>query len=221
MNNQVIRQRSQKKLLRVTLPDGKVVCHKSATMTFIDALAGLDSSCYEKITLENCHLPLVSREIYPRYKDWMKPLPDGWYVNTQSDTQQKYMQLNSIKIQLGIQMEIEIGTDFITSDEKVAQKSKKRDAKLLVKFPNGEYVAGDNPIDTLIEAIWEIGPENIKRKELVFKDKSIITFSKQYNGQVQVGKDLWLTVPSLTKEKYMMLRNISSVMKLGLEITII
>ena len=216
-----LRQRATKKLLRVTLPDGTVICHKSATMTLIDALAGIGSDNFSKITTENCHLPLLSKEIYPRYKDWMKPVSDGWYVNSQSDTQQKYMQLISIKTQLGLQMEVEVGTNFITSDAKVVQKSKKKDDKLLVKFPNGDYAAGENPIDTLIDAIWQIGPDNIRRKELMFKDKPIITLSKQYNGQVQVGQNYWLTVPNQTKDKYKMLRIIDVMMKLGLEINII
>ena len=33
-----IRQRRLRRLLRVTLPDGKVLCYKSATMTFVEAL---------------------------------------------------------------------------------------------------------------------------------------------------------------------------------------
>lgn len=223
MNNMEnkLKQRASKKLLRVTMPDGNVICHKSATMTFIDALIAIGSENFPKITTENCHLPLLSKEIYPNYADYMKPVCDGWYVNAQSDTGQKYMQLVSIQRQLGIAMEVEIGTDFITSDAKVAQKSKKKDDKLLVKFPNGEYAAGENPIDTLIEAIWQIGPEKIKRKELEFKGKPVITLSKQFNGQVQVGENFWLTVPSQTKDKYMMLRSINAMMKLGLEVSLI
>ena len=203
------------------MPDGNVICHKSATMTFIDALVGIGSEHFCKITTESCHLPLLSRDIYPRYKEWMKPVADGWYVNIQSDTQQKYMQLISIKSQLGLQMEVEIGTDFITSDAKVVQKSKKKDDKLLVRFPSGEFAAGENPIDTLIFAIWQIGPDNIRRKELMFRDKPIITLSKQFNGQVQIGQNYWLTVPNQTKDKYKMLRIIDVMMKLGLEVTII
>lgn len=221
MMEENLRQRATKKLLRVTMPDGTVICHKSATMTMIDALVAIGSENFPKITTENCHLPLLSKEIYPRYKDYMKPVCDGWYINAQSDTGQKYMQITSIKSQLGIAMEVEMGTGFITSDAKVVQKSKKKDDKLLVKFPNGEYAAGENPIDTLIDAIWQIGPDNIRRKELTFKDKPIITLSKQYNGQVQVGQNLWLTVPNQTKDKYKMLRIIDVMMKLGLEISII
>lgn len=215
------RKRATNKLLRVTMPDGTVICHKSATMTLIDALIAIGSENFPNISTENCHLPLLSKEIYPRFKDYMKPVCDGWYVNTQSDTGQKYMQLISIKSQLGIAMEIEVGSDFITSDAKVVQKSKKATDDLLVKFPNGYYAAGENPIDTLIDAVWQIGPENIRRKELMFKGKSIITMSKQYNGQVQVGQNFWLTVPNSTKEKYQMLRIIDVMMKLGLEITLI
>ena len=63
----------------------------------------------------------------------------------------------SIKKQLGSSMEVEMGSNFITSEAKVVQKSKKKDDKLLVKFPDGEYAAGENPIDTLIDAIWQIG----------------------------------------------------------------
>lgn len=221
MMEENLRQRATKKLLRVTMPDGTVICHKSAMMTMIDVLVAIGSENFHKITTENCHLPLLSKEIYPRYKDYMKPVCDGWYINAQSDTGQKYMQLTSIKSQLGIAMEVEMGTGFITSGAKVVQKSKKKDDKLLVRFPNGEYAAGENPIDTLIDAIWQIGPDNIRRKELTFKDKPIITLSKQYNGQVQVGQNLWLTVPNQTKDKYKMLRIIDVMMKLGLEISII
>ncbi len=219
--NKDLRQRAKKSLLRVTFPDGKVICHKSATMTFIEALVTIGSSNFENITTENCHLPLLSKEIYPKFKDWMKPVCDGWFVNAQSDTGQKYMQLMSIKSQLNLNIEVEIGTDFITSDEKIVQKTKKRDNKLLVKFPNGEYIGGENPINTFLDTIWTIGVDEIKRKELEYCGKPLITFAKLYNGQVQVGENRWLTIPSQTKDKLKMLRVISLALRLNLEVSII
>ena len=216
-----LRQRAVKKLLRVTMPDGTVICHKSVTQTFIDTLIAIGSDKFPLIKVENCHLPLLSREIYPKYKDWMKPVCDGWYINAQSDTEQKYMQLSSVKTQLGIAFEVEIGTDFITSDFKVTQKKKKQDDKLLVKFPNGEFVAGENPIDTYLDTIWQIGPDKIRRKEFEYKGKPVITLSKQFNGQVQVGENLWVIVPGQTKDKYKVLCYINLMMRLGLEINII
>lgn len=216
-----LRQRAKRNLLRATFPDGKVICHKSATMTFIEALAEIGSDKFDMITTENCHLPLLSREIYPKYKDWMKPVCDGWYVNAQSDTEQKYMQLTSIKKQLDLNIEVEMGADFITSDVKVVQKSKKRDNKLLVKFPDEEYIGGENPIDTFLETIWKIGVDELKRKGIEYCGKPMVTFYKQFIGQVQVGENRWLTIPPQTKDKLKMLRVISSTMRLGLEISII
>ena len=216
-----LRQRAVKKQLRVTLPDGRVICHKSVTMTYVEALTEIDSSYYEKINMENCHLPLLSKEVYPRFEEWMKPLKDGWYVNTQSDTDQKYLQLRSIAKQLNIPLEVEIGQNFITSDVKVKQKSKKRDTKLLVKFPDGEYIGEGNPIDTFLQTIWKIGVEEIRRKGLEYKGKPLITVSKQYNGQVQIDTNRWLTIPPQTIDKYKMLRIVDSMMRIGLEISII
>ncbi len=216
-----LRQRAQKRLLRVTLPSGEVICHKNVTTTFVETLAKIGSDNFDKITLEQCYLPLLSKEIYPKYRKWMKPVCDGWYVNTQSVTDQKYIQLRSINTKLDLGMEIELGTDFITSDAKTALKPKKSGSKLLVKFPDGEYIGGENPIDTLLDAVWKIGVDELQRKGIEYREKPIITYTKQFNGQVQVGKDRWLTVPSLTNDKYKMLRLISSRMRLNLEITMI
>ena len=216
-----LRQRAKKNLLRVTLPNGKVICHKSATMTFIEVLVEIGSENFDKITIENCHFPLLSKEIYPKFKDWMKPVCDGWYANMQSDTRQKYMQLMSIKNQLGIDIVVEMGTDFITSDAKIIQKTKKKDSKLLVKFPDGESICGENTIDTYIDTIRKIGVDELKRRGIEYSGKPLITVTKQYNGQVQVGENRWLTIPPLTKDKVKILRVISSTMRLNLEVNII
>ena len=216
-----LRQRSLKNLLRVTFPDGKVICHKSATMTFVDALKEIGSENFEKIRMEHCHLPLLSKVIYPKFEQSMKPVCDGWYVNAQSDTAQKVLQLTSIKNQLGLDIKIEMGTDFITSEEKVVQKPKKRDNKLLVKFPDGEFVGEENPIDTFLQTIWKIGIDDIMRKEIEYSGKPLITLSKRFKGQVEVGKNRWLMIPPQTKDKYKMLLVISSLMRLNLEVSMI
>lgn len=215
-----LRQRAKSKLLRVTMPDGEVICYNRSSETFIEALRKIGSD-YFQINLKVSGLPFFSKEIYPLFKDTMKEVCDGWYVVMVGGTSGRYIQLRSIAQQLGINMEVELGDNFITQKAKTDLSSRKRDNKLLVKFPNGEYAAGDNPIDTLIDAIWQIGPENIRRKELQYKGKPIITSSKQFNGQVQVGNNMWLTVPGQTKDKYQMLRIISIMMKLDLEIAII
>lgn len=216
-----LRQREKSRLLRVTMPDGEVICYNKSLNTFIEVLKRIGSDKFPLIDLKVRELPFFSKEIYPQFKNTMKEVCDGWYVIITGGTPGLYLQLRSIAKQLGINLEVELGDNFITQKTKVDLSERKRDNKLLVKFPNGEYAAGENPIDTLIDTIWQIGPEVIKRKEIKFKDKPIITSSKMYNGQIQVGQNLWLTVPVSTKDKYRMLRIIDSMMRLGLEINII
>lgn len=216
-----LRQRAKSKLLRVTMPDGEVICYNRSSETFLEALRKIGSENFSKINLTVAGVPFFSKEIYPQFKNTMKEVCDGWYIVMTGGSSGRYIQLRSIAQQLGLNMEVELGDNFITQKAAVNLSGRKRDDKLLVKFPNGEFAAGENPIDTLIDAIWQIGPENIRRKELEYKGKPIITLTKQYNGQVQVGKDFWLTVPGQTKDKYKMLRIIDALMKLGLEISII
>ena len=209
-----LRQRGRRKLLRVTMPDGTVICNKSVTQTLVDALAAIGSENFGRITTENCHLPLLSKEVYPRFKEYMKPVADGWYVNTQSDTGQKYMQLISIKKQLGMEdMKVEIGTDFAVSDKKIEMPFRKKNQKLRVTFPDGEQISEVNPLDTFTKVIQKLGVDRIFYKELEFSGKPLITSTNKYQRQVEVENGRWLNIPPTTKEKYKALDLINSILK--------
>ena len=155
--DELVRQRRIRRLLRVTFPDGKVLCYKSATMTFVEALQMISTDKLGEIKLESYHLPLISQEIYPRFKEWMKPIKDGWCVNVQSDSDQKYMQLVSINQQLDLKWKIEVGADFTPSDDKVPQRKKREAQRLMVKFPDGTTICEANPVDTFRRTIEKIG----------------------------------------------------------------
>ena len=47
-----VRQRKLRRLLRISFPDGKVLCFKSATMTFVEALSMIDSERFQEVKLE-------------------------------------------------------------------------------------------------------------------------------------------------------------------------
>lgn len=222
MEDKQIRTRAKKKLLRVTFPDGEVICYNNATSTMIAALNKIGSDKFPVINLELCHLPLLSKEIYPRYKEWMKPVCDGWYLNAQSNSDNKYLQLCAISDQLSLGLGVEIGTDFETQATS-PNKEKKRSTKdkLLVKFPDGEYVANGRALDTYLETIWKLGIDEIMRKNLTWSGNALITTSQVANSQIQVGERCWVVVPSLTKDKAKLLRVIAAILKIKLEITII
>lgn len=216
---EVKRGRAKKKLLRVTFPNGKVLCYKNTTETMIATMQELGVDIMSKVKLELCNLPLLSKEIHPKYKEWMKPVCDGWYLNTQSNSDSKFLQLNAINEQLSLGLTVELGDDFETQDNPNKERRTKTKDKLLVKFPDGQYFANNSATDTFLEVIWEIGVDKIKQKEMSWCGKPLITTSKMFNGQVQIDNQRWIIVPNTTKDKVKLLRVIGAILRINMEIT--
>ena len=218
---EVKRGRAKKKLLRVTFPSGKVICYKSTTDTMLAVLQELGEDVISKIELELCHLPIVSKERYPKYRKWMKPICDGWYINTQSNSDSKFLELKSINDQLSLNLKLELGADLDAEDKPDKEKRTKSKDKLLVKFPDGQYFANNSTLDTFLEVVWEIGMDNIKRKDLSWGGNPLITTSKMFNNQVQVDSQRWIIVPNSTRDKIKLLRVIGAMLHINMEISTI
>ena len=215
---EVKRGRAKKKLLRVTFPSGKVICYKSTTDTMVAVLQELGEDVISKIELELCHLPIVSKEIYPKYRKWMKPICDGWYINTLSNSDSKFLELKSINDQLSLNLKLELGADLDAEDKPDKEKRTKSKDKLLVKFPDGQYFANNSTLETFLEVVWEIGIDNIKRKDLSWGGNPLITTSKMFNNQVQVDSQRWIIVPNSTRDKIKLLRVIGAMLHINMEI---
>lgn len=216
---EVKRDRARRKLLRVTFPNGKVLCYKSTTDTMIATMQELGDDVIANIKLQSCHLPLLSKEIYPKYKEWMKPVCNGWYLNTQSNSDTKFLQLNAINEQLSLGLKIELGEDFVAQDNLNKEKRTRTKGEILVKLPDGQCFANNSITNTFIELIREIGIDKIKQKELTWCGKPLITASKMFNGQVQIDNERWIIVPNTTKDKVKLLRVIGAMLRINMEIT--
>lgn len=211
--------RSSNKKLRVTFPDSDTLCYSSATATFIETLKRIGVDRLNDVNLYIKDVPLFSKEINPRYKDFTKPIGGGWYAIIQSDTDQKYMQLSSIKQQLGLDIKIEIGADFETDKADVYGKKSPKD-KMIVKFPDGEYIASTRPASTFVLALEKIGISKLYQKKIQFGSKQLITTSKNYTTQVQSSNGYWVSVPNTSKDKYKQLKVIAAHMHINLDVKI-
>lgn len=216
---EVKRDRARRKLLRVTFPNGKVLCYKSTTDTMIATMQELGDDVIANIKLQSCHLPLLSKEIYPKYKEWMKPVCNGWYLNTQSNSDTKFLQLNAINEQLSLGLKIELGEDFVAQDNHNKEKRTRTKGEILVKLPDGQCFANNSITNTFLEVIRGIGIDKIKQKELTWCGKPLITTSKMFNGQVQIDNERWIVVPNTTKDKVKLLRVIGAMLRINMEIT--
>lgn len=214
-------QRGLKKVLRVTFPDGKVLCYKSITLTFVETLRNIGVERLQEINLELCHLPLIAKEIYPKYKQWMKPLDDGWYVNTQSTSEQKYLQLKSITKQLDLDIKIEIGENIKPSPVKSFQRTGDKGRVLLIKTPDGSFIGGESPMEVYKETLKWIGLDMLKQKQIELEGKKVVTAYQLYKSQVEIEKGTWLTIPSDTNKKIKALRVLKALLRIDLEINVI
>lgn len=221
MDEEVKRSRAKKKLLRVTFPNGKVICYNNATSTMIAVLNEIGEDLFSSVKLEMCHLPLLSKEIYPKYQKDMKPICEGWYLNAQSNSDTKFLQLMSINDQLELGLKIELGADFETVEEPEKERKTRGRDKLLVKMPDGEFIANDSALETFLEVIWNLGIEDIRKKDLSWSGNPLITSKKMVYNQVQIDSDRWIIVPNTTKEKVKLLRVIGAMLHIKMDINVI
>ena len=215
------RKQSQKKLLRVTFPDGTVICYKNVTMTFVESLRKIGVDKLQNVHLEVYKHPIITREIYAGYEADIKPLDDGWYVHACGDSTEKYLRLTTIIKQLELEgIKVEIGTDFETSSVKGFTKAKKKVGGLLIQFADGEFVGGESPKDSYILAITKIGLDIICQKGFEDHGEELVTRYNKYKSQVQSGGK-WITIPGKTSDKIRALERVSQKLGLGLKMTII
>lgn len=221
MEDEIRRTRAKKKYLRVTFPSGKVICYKNATSTMIATLKKIGEDKFPQIKLEMCYLPLISKEVYPKYKEYMKPICGGWYLNTQSNSDCKYLQLSAINDQLGLRLKIEIGSNFETQEEPNREKRTKSKDKLLIRMPDGEYIGNNSAQETFLEVVWQLGIDEIRKKDLSWGGNPLITTTKLFNNQIQVDRDRWIIVPNMTRDKAKLLRVIGAMLHIKMDISII
>lgn len=215
--------RAKRLRLKVTFEDGTVVCDASATQTMIETIRKIGIERVASLNMEVCHIPLVSREINPRYEQWTKNIDTGWYLMAQSDTRQKYMQLKSIISQLDINVKTELGTFevFETNTTAKSEARRKKKVQMEVKMGDKTITHATDTIYTFLDVVEEIGVGNVKKTNIKVGKFAIITPNKAANNQIQTSTGEWLTVPTLAKDKYKVLRVISSMTHTPMEIKII
>jgi hypothetical protein len=201
-----IRHRSKPRKMRVIFPNGDIICYASVKETFLVTLRKIGGEKLGKVKMSVCHLPMFSQEIYPSYKDYMAPVGDGWYVNFQGDTYNKYLQLQEISRQLNLNLKIDLSEDFKGAHISRGEKSM---CVLEVTFPDGTVVGEENTIDTFMQCIWHIGVDKVKRLGLMQGEKQLITSNNLYKGQIQIDVNSWLVVPNSLRDKVKILRVIS------------
>lgn len=220
--NDEYRSRSKNTLIRVTFDNGESICYKKALTTFLETLKRIPTERYEEIDLTVGNCPLLSRTIMDKYKDCTKPLGKGWYVITQSDSTQKYLQLKVIISKLNLDFKIELGYDFPTINEKEFKHKKTEKQKLLIKLKDGDYIAGETTAEAYINTLERIGFEVLMRKNIMISAQlELVTRTPANKSYVEVGQKLYVYMPTSTTKKAKILNVVNAYCKAGIEVIII
>lgn len=214
-----MRLRARRKLLRVTLPDGRIICRSTAANTMIETLQEIPPQRYPEITLEMCHHPLLAQESIPRFKDFMKPIAEGWWVNTQSNTDTKYLQLRAISNALDLGFIVELGEDFEPQNTIRGGKGPRKKTRMSVVFPDGEIVSEQSSGATFVRTIQKLGIAEVKRCDISWGGRPLIASARTDNRLEQLDERHWVTTPTNTRDRMKLLRVIAAHLRVPLTIT--
>ena len=220
----MIRQRSSKEILRVTFPDGTVLCNGNGSTTFVWVLQKIGLQALQSISLVYEHKPLISDKVYSGYETRTKPISDGWNVIVPGDADSKYMQLVAVNEKLSLGLNIQKGQfDDATPAvvlPPVVEVLKAKKTRLSVTFPSGERIENYSSKETFLAVIKKFGVDTILRKELEYLGKKIVSYSQCYKEQVQDGSK-WIFVPTRTVDQYKALTIIAIHCKQNISLSII
>ena len=90
--------------LKVTLPDGRVICHDKAAQTLADVIEYIGFERVESLNWSVSSQPFVSKERYPRNQQEK----DGWYVTTHSNTEYKKHQIERLSELFDLNLKVEV-----------------------------------------------------------------------------------------------------------------
>ena len=133
------------------------------------------------------------------------------------------MQLKSIFLQLGISATIEMG-DFETfaSDKNEGKRqAHKKKSKLCVTFPDGFVICDRDHQHVYLDTIRYVGIDKVKKTNLQIAGKPVISKERKSTSQIQLSIGEWLAVPTQVKDKYKILKVISSMTHTPFEVKII
>ena len=102
------KKRHKTHIIRVTFPNGKIICHKQVVNTFIEVIDSCNLELVSKMNIHFANINLVSKERDSRYGKFQKEIKDGWLVFTNTNTERKFSILQEISKSLELNLDIEL-----------------------------------------------------------------------------------------------------------------
>lgn len=213
-------------VLRVEFPDGKVVEDNNVSTTYCEVIKYIGPEEVNILDIYHAGVNIVSKVIDSKYANYQRDIGGGWYVMTNSTTQNKYDDLVRIINEYGVNIKVSLVNLAPSSTPDIPSKeteSGKR-LKIKVRFPDGKVIQPAKVFEALIEVVKYAGAEQVHNLNIYCCNDNLI-LKRPSPIYEKACKDVgggWLcNTYSDTFRKFEQIRIISEQLNLGLEIELV
>lgn len=223
LNNDSGSGKKKTHILRVVFPDGRVVEDNNVSSTYCEVIKYIGPEEVNILDIYHAGVNIVSRDIDSKYANYQRDIGDGWYVMTNSSTQNKYDDL--IQIINAYNVNIKLSLVPIEYSAKPVISTKETESgkrlKIKVRFSDGRVIQPSRVLEALIEVVKYAGAERVHNLNIYCCGDNLILKqpSSLYEKACKDVGDGWLcNTYTDTNRKYEQIRTISEQLNLGLEV---
>lgn len=94
--------------IRITFPDGRIICPVKVMESLVEVVEYAGARRVHELDITCCGENLILKNPGQRYRHQSKPVGDGWFCNTCSNTPTKFLQINEISTRLSLGLKVEM-----------------------------------------------------------------------------------------------------------------
>lgn len=216
-------KRSKTHILRVEFPDGTVLQDKNASETYVKAIKLIDPDLVALVNLSHAGVGVVSKTLDSRYAQYQKPIGDGWYVMTNSSTNTKCTDLQTISDELELDLKVYLvpldGTEMTLLPRVEVPEGTR--AKIRVTFPDGRVIFPSKVLEALVDVVKYAGADRVHELKINCCGDNLILKNpapRYQKPSKPVGNGWLCNTCSDTPTKFSQISEISN--KLGLQLKV-
>ena len=222
---QVVRATPSRKRykLKVEYPNGKVLDYDSVANTYVEVITDFYPELIAEMGIEHAGVNIVSRTLDDKYGKYQRLIDGGWYVMTNSSTEAKKRDIQTISDELGLDLKVSIisldGGEFIP--EQFESKESKGWTKVKITYPDGRVSIPHVAFEALVEVVKYAGPQRVRDLHLNYFEGEFICRKPSKDKYVKACKpvgDGWLVnTCSSSARKVQQIEEISNSLNLGIQ----
>lgn len=226
-DNRDSNRRKKTHILRVEFPDGEVIQEKIVSDTLVKAIKKIDPGIVEMVKISHCGVDLVSKTLDSKYGTYQKDAGDGWFVMTNTSTEDKCADLQKISDVWDLGLRVSLipieQSSSSTVHHSLEQKHGKR-TKIRVTFPDGRAICPNQVMNALLEVVQYAGAIRVWELNIRCLNDNLILRAPMPRYELHcksVGDGWFCNTMSSTEAKFAQINDISDRLNLNLEVELV